>query len=507
MPMPERIFDLHTHLFNARYVPLASVIAHAMGRDESRLAQQVARLLQALTGSAYAAVPVEAVFAQSPLDALQEECLEHIWRVAEHELLLSTGSLAAMELGPAPLLDQALDAPVFDRLRASELMEILDSLDRVDYAAEGWSVSLPTDEAMPTAQPLEAGGRFAGFLGWARQVVKRALWIVTRLMDPQAWGEATNYLAFFLTLLHSEDQLLHKLWAGYGPGLPPLQSAHYLLDMQLAYPGHESPFYPLHPVQEDRMQTLQRTYPARLFGFSAFDPRRVDWQERALQAQAKGFVGFKFYPAMGIKPMGNEPLIQGRVDAFFDFCVERDLPVFAHCTPVGFQTRFKLGGYAHPRFWREVLQQPRWHGLRLCLGHAGGGRMANGPLHSPGWMAETDAQWQEEDNFARIVAELCATYPQVYCEVGYMTELLVDARLAVFERNLRRARQSARAAGRPYELLDKMAYGSDWHMPDVVSRTRRYLDVFLALMDRPAYAAHREAFFWQNAYRFLRLPL
>ncbi|MOA18824.1 hypothetical protein D3C78_1391660 [compost metagenome] len=133
--------------------------------------------------------------------------------------------------------------------------------------------------------------------------------------------------------------------------------------------------------------------------------------------------------------------------------------------------------------------------------------MANGPLHSPGWMAETDAQWQEEDNFARIVTELCATYPQVYCEVGCMTDLLAPAHLAAFEANLQRARQSVRAEGRPYELLDKMAYGSDWHMPDVVSRTRRYLDVFLELMNRPAYAAHREAFFWQNAYRFLRLPL
>lgn len=507
MVMPARIFDLHTHLFNARYLPLASVIAHAMGRDESRLAQQVARLLEALTGSAYAAVPVEAVFSQSLPGTLQEECQEHIWRIAEHELLLCTGSLAAIELGPAPLLDQTLDAPVFDRLRASQLMDILDNLDRMDYAAEGWSEQWPAEDALAEALPLEEGGRFAGFLAWARRVVKKALWVVTRLMDPLAWGQATDYLAFFLTLLHSEEQLLHKLRAGYGPGLPPLQSAHYLLDMQLAYPGHESPYYPLHPVQEDRMQTLQRAFPALVFGFSAFEPRRVDWRERAQTALAKGFVGFKFYPGMGFKPVGNDPSIQARIDDFFDFCVERDLPLFAHCTPVGFQTRFQLGGNAHPRYWREVLQQPRWQGLRLCLGHAGGGRMVNGPLQSPGWMAQSDAQWQEEDNFARIVAELCATYPKVYCEVGYMTELMTPQYLAVFEKNLQRARQSALAQGGPYELLDKMAYGSDWHMPDVISRTRRYLEVFLELMDRPAYAAHREAFFWQNAYRFLRLPL
>ena len=52
-----------------------------------------------------------------------------------------------------------------------------------------------------------------------------------------------------------------------------------------------------------------------------------------------------------------------------------------------------------------------------------------------------------------------------------------------------------------------MAYGSDWHMPEVVTRTRQYLDLWLALMEKPAYAGFREPFFWKNAYRYLRLPL
>lgn len=516
MQLPARIFDLHTHLFNARYLPLASVIAHAMGRDHSPLARQVARLLQALTGSAYAAVPVEAAFAApagAASEAWEQACLEHIWRVTQHELLLSTGSLRAVEQGMAVQMTQSMDAPVFDRLRASEWMEILLGLEQIDYAAEGAPQAAPAlgllapvpDETIYPG--LEIAGTFPDFLDWAGRVVKKALRTVVRLMDPSAWGEAVNYPAFFLALLHSEEQLLQKFWSGYGPGLPPLQCAHYLLDMQPAFRGQEAPYYPLRPVQEDRMQNLQRAHPALVFGFSAFDPRREDWRERALEALAKGFVGFKFYPAMGYKPAGNAPLIQARIDAFFDFCVARDLPVFAHCTPLGFQTRFKLGAYAHPRYWQEVLQQPRWHGLRLCLGHAGGGSMVNGPLHSAGWMARSEAQWQEPDNFARIVCELCTTYPSVFCEVGYLMALLEDEGLGVFEANLQRARHAARQGARPYELLDKMAYGSDWHMPDVIARTRQYLERFLGLFDRPEYAGHREQFFWRNAYRFLRLPL
>ncbi|MEG1771296.1 MAG: amidohydrolase family protein [Comamonas sp.] len=507
MALPARIFDLHTHLFNARYLPLASVIAHAMGRDASPLARQVARLLQALTGSAYADVPVEAVFSQATEDTLELECLEHIWRMVEYELLLGTGSLEAVARGASPQLEQSLDAPVFDRLRASQFMDILLTLDQIDYAAEGWPgpQALEAEEAAAQQSP-EMAGSFSDFLHWAERVVRKALWVVTRLMDPQAWGEVVNYPAFFLTLLHSEEQLLQKLFASYGAGLPPLQAAHYLLDMQMAFAGQEAPFYPLQPVQEDRMQALQRAHPARIFGFSAFDPRREDWHARALHSLGKGFAGFKFYPAMGFKPLGNEPAIQARVDAFFDFCIARDLPVFAHCTPVGFQTRLRLGGYAHPRHWRAVLEQPRWQSLRLCLGHAGGGNLRNGPLHSWGWSAHSDEEWQHEDNFARIVSELCTSCPNVYCEVGYLTELLEGDGLARFDANLQRARQAASAAGRPFELLDKMAYGSDWHMPEVVTRTRRYLELWLALMEKPAYAGFREPFFWKNAYRYLRLP-
>ncbi len=509
MQLPARIFDLHTHLFNARYLPLASVIAHAMGRDSSPLARQVARLLQALTGSAYAQVPVEAVFSQAAGDTLELECLEHLWRMVEYELLLSTGSLEAVEQGVSPQLEQSLDAPVFDRLRSSQFLEILLSLERIDYAGEGWPGPRAGSPALDEEMPQDAASvrSFPEFLAWAERVVRKALWVVTRLMDPHAWGEVSNYPAFFLTLLHSEEQLLQKLFAGYGAGLPPLQAAHSLIDMQPAFPGQEAPFYPLQPVQEDRMQALQRAHPARIFGFSAFDPRREDWHARALNALGRGFAGFKFYPAMGFKPIGNDPAVQARVDAFYDFCIARDLPVFAHCTPVGFQTRLRLGGYAHPRHWRAVLEQPRWRALRLCLGHGGGGRLDNGALHSPGWLARSDEEWQHEDNFARIASELCTTYPNVYCEVGYLTELMEQGGLARFESNLRRARAAASAGGRPFELLERMAYGSDWHMPEIVTRTRRYLDLFLDLLDQPEYAQYREQFFWKNAYRFLRLPM
>ena len=90
----------------------------------------------------------------------------------------------------------------------------------------------------------------------------------------------------------------------------------------------------------------------------------------------------------------------------------------------------------------------------------------------------------DADNFARIVADLCATYPNVYCELGYITELLDDPTAReLLVANIERAR--AEAERPPHDFLDKVAYGSDWHMPSMVDNTARYLDVFVDIMNRP----------------------
>jgi hypothetical protein len=507
MNFPVRILDLHTHLFNARYVPLASIIANAMGKDESQLANHVARLLEALTGSSYPEPkPLMAPKFQDEA-ALDEYRIEQIWNITNHELLAAIGSLDSMNMGVTALKGESLAAPTFGLLRSSELMSIIDDLSKVDYAAEGWAGTLPaTYVSVVLYESLDAPLLFGDFIDWAKGVVKKALRVVTLLMDPTAWGEAENYLEFFLTMLKSEEAMLAKVFSGYGQHLPPLQIAHYMMDMQMAYVGHKTPYYPFHPVQVSRMQALQRMNPARVFGFSAFDPRRDDWLTRAEDSLSKGFIGFKFYPAMGYKPTGNNSDIQARIDAFFDFCVARDAAIFVHCTPQGFQTRHKQGRYAHPKYWKEVLANNRWNTLRLCLGHAGGGRMQNGDLKSPGWMAESDTEWKDPDNFARIVADLCVTYPNVYCEIGYITELFEDEKLEIFVANIERARKAANESNCPYELLDKMAYGSDWHMPHMVDNTRKYFNIFLKIMNLDTYRSHIDRFFWQNAYQLLRLP-
>jgi len=135
MTLPARIFDLHTHLFNARYIPLASIIANAMGKDESNLANHVARLLEELTESSY---PEPEPPESHDEESLDEYRLERIWNVTRHELLGTTGSLDAMDKGLNNLMSRPLSAPAFHLLHSSGLMKAIKSLSEVDYVAEGW---------------------------------------------------------------------------------------------------------------------------------------------------------------------------------------------------------------------------------------------------------------------------------------------------------------------------------------------------------------------------------
>lgn len=272
--------------------------------------------------------------------------------------------------------------------------------------------------------------------------------------------------------------------------------------LQNAYPGRTPPRYPFHPTQVDRMARLAAGVPGRIAGFAAFDPRNADWQARCDHALRRGLIGFKFYPAMGYHPHGDEDTqVAARNDAFFDYCVEHDVPLFAHCTPEGFQTRKRLGYYADPENWRRALQSRR--ALRLCLGHAGGGNVRRTQnADSCGWGARTAGEWNDAGNYASRVVALCREFPNVYCELGYLLEMFEDDGRRRVMACLKRAMEGQGA----HPFLQKVIYGSDWHMPSMRCRTREYYEQFLRVFADPRFSQGRDDFFWRNGYRFLKRP-
>ncbi len=494
--MPTRILDLHTHLFNARYLPLEGIIADLMKKDRSALGNVVARLLYRLTDSAYE--PDAMLRTQKRLidHPDSDPYAEAIWWIAEKELIATTKSLDLIEAGRSSMDALQRNSVEAHRIAQSELMQIIQQLDAVDYAAEGW---VGDDDAIDPEDAVRFDEKSVGsMMSWAERVVKRALRRLAKLMDSEAWGTFHNYIEFFFTLLGSETEIVKRLEAGYGEGLPPMQFVHFMMDMQMAFPAQIPPYYAVYPEQMRRMDLLQRSRPAQVFGFWAFDPRRREWKTWAKAALDKGFAGFKFYPAMGYKPDGDAAW-GDVIEEFYAFCVEHDAPVFAHCTPEGFQTKKQEGYFANPKYWEGVLK--RWPTLRLCLGHAGGGDAGKGEHHSYGWDAIDHDQWTHDNNYAQRVVTLCKTYPNVYCEVGHLVELLNGGGRQRFLDNLARAN----AAPGPYDFMDKMAYGTDWHMQAMVNSTRRFLDALIAMFQDPALAAYSERFFWKNAYRYLKL--
>lgn len=122
---------------------------------------------------------------------------------------------------------------------------------------------------------------------------------------------------------------------------------------------------------------------------------------------------------------------------------------------------------------------------------------------SAGWLARTENEWATDDNYAYVVVKLCKTYPNVYCEMGYITELLAnDADGKVLESVLSNLERARNMDGK-YDLMTKIAYGSDWHMPELVTNARRYLNVWLKIFSLPDYKAYQEQFFWKNGKAYL----
>lgn len=485
MRRPQRVLDMHVHLFNARYLPLAGIIADLLGsRPPGLLATSLARLLWSLTGSSYVDEARLAAFAKKGVDP-DAAAIEAIGRVVEAELAVATGLVAPVATGGGA--DDGVDHPA--------LLDALADLQRVDFDAEGVP---PLDDEPEPAHPHGLAGEIA--ISSAGRHVRWVLRRVSRAFEPDLWEEGVRYVEFFLTMLSSERAMAARLFDGYGGGMPPLEVVHFMMDMQNAYPGRTPPRYPFHPTQVDRMARLAAGSGGRIAGFAAFDPRNHDWQARCDHARQRGMIGFKFYPAMGYRPhCDGDPQVAARIDAFLGYCLARDVPVFAHCTPEGFQTRERLGYYADPEHWRAALQSRP--GLRLCLGHGGGGNVRRTPnADSRGWGARNASEWNDAGNYASRVVALCREYPNVYCELGYLLEMFEDdGRGRVMD-----CLQLAMEGEGEHPFLQKVIYGSDWHMPSMGDRTREYYESFLRVFADPRFSQGVDDFFWRNGYRFLK---
>jgi predicted TIM-barrel fold metal-dependent hydrolase len=337
--------------------------------------------------------------------------------------------------------------------------------------------------------------------------------------------------AFIRVLTSADGAVRASLGSAYG------QQArwyvHHAMDMGPTYAqASDETFWDYERQQLPAIRRLDAaTNGGRFLHFVAFNPFRSDrakpahgWEEdRSIllvqRAVANGAWGVKYYPPAGYRPSANiipEPprwgLAAGQqwtsryhgftaeeLDAlnlaFFRFCAKNRIPVFAHCGVGEFQAAKGYGvAMAHPAYYRAVLerlaQEKDLPPLRLCFGHAGGASF---------WFDESgvDRDWGE------TVFELCTRYPEVYCEVGILSEILQPAARRKFVQRLGDLIAQSNRENR-YDFGAKIIYGSDWFMPDAVHAGESFLTAYReAFMGDSRLRSYTEAFLAGNALAYL----
>jgi predicted TIM-barrel fold metal-dependent hydrolase len=178
----------------------------------------------------------------------------------------------------------------------------------------------------------------------------------------------------------------------------------------------------------------------RMLPFIAADPNREGVVEIVRDALSNGvFRGVKIYPVMGFTPEDK------RLYPIYDYCIEKNIPITAHCENGGIPGLKEYYHLADPKYWATVLND--FPTLTLNLAH-------NDRTGSP---------WQHK------IAELIKAFPNVYTDISYDTEMWFMPRR--YFRDIKRMLETPR-------IRDRLLYGTDWYMGRCVWTEKSYLKWF-----------------------------
>jgi predicted TIM-barrel fold metal-dependent hydrolase len=503
------IIDIHTHTFNARYLPLRNIV---LGKRD-------------------AFPPITWLISDSCADTLAHALIERTELaaaagqpdVARRDLETQSyehrdqGIVCGVFLG---LLDKAAARGCWDKDLSPK-----ERLDRLDQVAKEMN--------MQQRMAVMAAAHMMGMQDQVRGREEK-----TDGMQGMAREEKTDGLrgaVRFLWFLTQNDADMPRLFSLQYEGVPmrdksPLMVSH-MMDLGPVYDQHPSgtELLDFEKKQVPRMAEFQSRPGSHMIYFVAYNPYRDYWdgqnpgRARELVRSAideHGAWGVKVYPPSGYRPIGNQ--IKGRPtgirsriagqqwDAHYGhlpgdknraldknleelllWCIKKDVPVFVHAGTGEFEAQKGYGFYhSDPSFWRDFLKDHPT--LRLCLGHAGGADYWFGGGKASGW--------------GQLVYELCRTYPNVYCEITTHAELVSANRQAYFVDRLAKSfDDSQKQADKPYKYSfgKKLIYGTDWYLPDASDRDTVLLATQRAFLHKKL-RRHYKDYFFGNALRYLK---
>lgn len=456
------IIDIHTHIFNLNSLPLRGILqAHKVPHS---LAATVALLFKMLTKKSHNRSHKETFFNEND-DAFSLE-------------LISANEDTVIEYLSHQVTDDMFYNPSFQK--KLELTIIEDNLKLDDDLLAFLFNDKSTNNFAPS------------------NMISR---IVRKIFD--AIKDVFHYIKWFFFMARSEEKIIQKLYDSYGKDIN--KFAFMMMDADHFFEGRAR----LSMKQKVKnMRHHIRNNSGRLIGFVAYNPRRPNNEGMFIVKDAieNGFSGVKFYPPLGYRASQNDKQkhnypnvfnggnVEKNVNTFFEYCLKYDVPVFTHCTPEGFEAIPKKSGVqSDPIFWEYRLKEMEQTDLRLCLGHAGG---------EEGWATKSDEKFRK--SYAYKVYELCTTYPNVYCEVGFLAHIKDETEKNNFIQRLQNLISSNKGK---YDFGKKIMFGSDWHILFNCGLELNYHKRFIEIFSNPILSDYKVDFFAENAKRYLKQTL
>ena len=463
------IIDVHTHTFNARYLPLRNI----------------------LLGKRDAAAPVS-------------------WLISDHcAETLARAVIDRTELAPAAGEDGVKRLEGRQHYPTGPVCKILLGLLNKADTAGCWEKGASPKQQMERLDTVAAHMSFGEELGIR---VAGEMMGMEATVEHGTSKEVTKALVRFLWTITQSDARVIELYRTEYEDVPmkgtPLMVSH-MMDLAPVYNQEEDGAVLLKYATQQirRMQSYQAHPDSNLIYFVAYNPYRDHWHggqpHDALRLVQKairqhGAWGVKFYPPSGYRAGGNQVRrrsfawltghpgrqwdaryaalgkmpgaeLDRRTDELLKWCIAEQIPVFTHSGTREFEARKGYGlHHSNPKFWRKFLEaHPGPNNtpcpLRLCLGHAGG-----------------DSYWlggRKNADWGREVYDLCREFPNVYCEITTHGELAEPKHQAYYVDHLARlfADTSHRQVPghrhpQKYPFSRKLLYGTDWYLPAAAER-------------------------------------
>lgn len=494
------IIDIHTHTFNARYLPLRNI----------------------LLGKRDAAPPFTWLISDSCAETLARALIERT------ELSPGPGSAGAARMESATQAQQHGDTGLI----CGVFLKLLDKA----AASGAWRKGM---------SPRDQLAALDGVADKMNLQERTGIMVATRMMgmdkhvdmSPNGIRGAVRFL-WFLTQ-NDADQT--RLFALQYKGAPmkgtPLMVSH-MMDLAPVYnqPPNGSELLDFARDQVRRVESFQKRPNSNMIYFVAYAPYRDYWRgghtgdaEEVVRSaiEEHGAWGVKVYPPSGYRPADNSipprptgirskaaaeqwdarygPLpgdknhaLDAKLEKLLLWCIAKDVPVFVHSGTGEFEARKGYGFHnSNPAFWRKFLDShPAPDGspcrLRLCLGHAGGGDYWFGGKNAVSWGSDT--------------YEMCRRFPNVYCEITTHAELVAPNSQAFFVDRLAKSfddsRRDANGKSYPFSFAKKLIYGTDWYLPDASDRETVLVATEQAFLHKKL-RCHYKDYFFGNALRYL----